>query len=89
MAKTKFAVFLNPSRCSSLRVRTKFSFKFDFCILNLQIEILNFYRLVKIVVENLVIKSYKLAFGRSNLQTKKALFAKKFREIFYLNAVCK
>ena len=51
MAKTKFAVFLNPSRCSSLRVRTKFSFKFDFCILNLQIEILNFYRLVKIVVE--------------------------------------
>ena len=73
VAKAKFAVFslnANVSGCSSLIVGAKFSFKFDLCILNLQIEILNFYRLVKIVVENLVIKSFKLAFGRSNLQTK-------------------
>ena len=48
-----------------LIVGAKFSFKFDLCILNLQIENLNFYRLVKIVVENLVIKSFKLTFGRS------------------------
>ena len=58
---------LNSNWRSSLRVRTKFSFKFDLCILNLQIEILNFYRLVKIVVENLVIKSFKLTFSGSNL----------------------
>ena len=70
ITKTKFAVFslnTNVSGCSSLRVGAKFSFKFDLCILNLQIEILNFYRLVKIVVENLVIKSFKLTFSGSNL----------------------
>ena len=39
--------------------------KFDLCRLNLQIEILNFCKLVKIVLENLVIKSFKLTFGRS------------------------
>ena len=70
-------------------VGAKFSFKFDLCILNLQIEILNFYRLVKIIVKNLVIKSFKLTFSRLNLQTKKALFAKKIRKIFYLNATFK
>ncbi len=32
-------------------VEAKFSFKFDLCRSNLQIEILNFCRLVKIVVE--------------------------------------
>ena len=62
-----FSLNSNVSGCFSLRVGAKFSFKFDLCILNLQIEILNFYRLVKIVVENLVIKSFKLTFGRSNL----------------------
>ena len=46
-----FSLNTNVSECSSLRVEAKFSFKFDLCILNLQIEILNFYRLVKIVVE--------------------------------------
>lgn len=38
-------------------VGVKFSFKFDLCRLNLQIEILIFCRLVKIVAENLAIKS--------------------------------
>ena len=40
-----------------VRVGVKFSFKFDLSRLNSQIEILNFCGLVKIVVENLVIKS--------------------------------
>jgi len=62
-----FSLNTNASWCSSLRVEAKFSFKFDLCRSNLQIEILNFCRLVKIVVENLVIKSFKLAFSRSNL----------------------
>ena len=84
-----FSLNTNVSECSSLRVEAKFSFKFDLCILNLQIEILNFYRLVKIIVKNLVIKSFKLTFSRLNLQTKKALFAKKIRKIFYLNATFK
>lgn len=48
-----------------LIVGAKFSFKFDLCRSNSQIEILNFCRLVKIVVENLVIKSFKLTFSRS------------------------
>ena len=65
-----FSLNSNVSGCFSLRVGAKFSFKFDLCILNLQIEILNFCKLVKIVVENLVIKSLKLAFGRSNLEPK-------------------
>ena len=46
-----FSLNSNVSGCFSSRVGAKFSFKFDLCILNLQIEILNFYRLVKIVVE--------------------------------------
>ncbi len=50
-----------------LIVGAKFSFKFDLCRSNLQIEILNFCKLVKIVVENLVIKSFKLTFSGSNL----------------------
>ena len=50
-----------------LRVGAKFSFKFDLCILNLQIEILNFCRLVKIVVKKIGDKKFKLAFSRSNL----------------------
>ncbi|QPH93909.1 hypothetical protein CVT07_05635 [Campylobacter concisus] len=52
-----FSLNTNVSWCSSLRVGAKFTFKFDLCRSNLQIEILNFCRLVKIVVENLVIKS--------------------------------
>ncbi|WP_149699661.1 hypothetical protein [Campylobacter concisus] len=62
-----FSLNTNASWCSSLRVEANFSFKFDLYRSNSQIEILNFCRLVKIVVENLVIKSLKLAFGRSNL----------------------
>lgn len=46
-----FSLNANVGGCSSLRVEAKFSFKFDLCRSNLQIEILNFYRLVKIVVE--------------------------------------
>ena len=65
-----FSLNTNVSGCSSLKVGVKFSFKFDLCRSNLQIEILNFCRLVKIVVKNLVIKSLKLAFGRSNLEPK-------------------
>ena len=71
-----FSLNSNVSGCFSLRVGAKFSFKFDLCILNLQIEILNFYRLVKIVIENLVIKSLKLAFSRSNLEPKKLYWLK-------------
>ncbi|MBE8585214.1 hypothetical protein YZ70_06995 [Campylobacter concisus] len=76
-----FSLKTNVRGCSSLRVEAKFSFKFDLCILNLPIEILNFCRLVKIVVENLVIKSLKLAFGRSNLEPK-TLYLLKNLEIF-------
>ena len=65
--KPNLQFFLKPSRCSSLRTGAKFSFKFDLCRLNLQIEILNFYRLVKIVIEKFGDKKFKLAFGRSNL----------------------
>ncbi len=72
-----------------LIVGAKFSFKFDLCRLNSQIEILNFCKLVKIVVENLVIKSFKLTFSRLNLQTKKLYLLKNFRKVFNLNAVCK
>ena len=43
-----FSLNTNVSECSSLRIEAKFSFKFDLCRLNLQIEILNFCRLVKI-----------------------------------------
>ena len=57
----------NVSGCSSLRVGVKFSFKFDLCRLNFQIEILNFCRLVKIVVEKFGDKKFKLTFSRSNL----------------------
>lgn len=71
-----FSLNTNVSGCFSLKVEAKFSFKFDLCILNLQIEILNFYRLVKIVIENLVIKSLKLAFSRSNLEPKKLYWLK-------------
>ena len=60
-----FSLNSNVSGCFSLRVGAKFSFKFDLCRSNSQIEILNFCRLVKIVVENLVIKSFKLTFSRS------------------------
>jgi len=62
-----FSLKTNVRGCSSLRVEAKFSFKFDLCILNLQIEILNFCRLVKIVVKKIGDKKFKLAFSRSNL----------------------
>ena len=52
-----FSLNSNVSGCSSLRIGVKFSFKFDLYRSNSQIEILNFCGLVKIVVENLVIKS--------------------------------
>ena len=44
-----------------LLVGVKFSFKFELCMLNLQIEILNFYRLVKIVVEKFGDKKFKIS----------------------------
>lgn len=65
-----FSLNTNVSGCFSLKVEAKFSFKFDLCILNLQIEILNFYRLVKIVAEKFGDKKFKLAFSRSNLEPK-------------------
>lgn len=65
-----FSLNTNASWCSSLRVKANFSFKFDLYRSNSQIEILNFCRLVKIVVKKLVTKSLKLAFGRSNLEPK-------------------
>ena len=65
-----FTLNTNVSGCSSLRVEANFSFKFDLCRLNLQIEILIFYRLVKIVAEKFGDKKFKLAFGRSNLEPK-------------------
>ena len=50
-----------------VRVGVKLSFKFDLCRLNLQIEILIFCRLVKIIVEKFGDKKFKLALSRSNL----------------------
>ena len=56
-----FSLNTNVSGCFSLRVGAKFSFKFDLCRLNSQIEILNFCRLVKIVVEKFGDKKFKIS----------------------------